>query len=539
MKASRLIPRPGIRSDGAGEHKRPAVAPRPRRRLAVLPEGSEPSGVLRRDTHYRRLLATADVLSAGASIFVGLTVIGDNTFRPSAVLALPLVALICKAIGLYDRDQHLVRKTTLDELPSIWKVTMFYSVVLWFANPLLIVRGELTREQVLGLWVLLFLTMAIGRLAARLLARGLSAPERCLIVGDAAAAARLRRAVEESPSIKATIVGRVRLNEAGGEGPNALNGQSVAAAFSNGQSAAAALSNGHNGTAVLGNGRKRERGVPVVGTVDMLGLAIAEHDIDRVIVAPDGPDSDEVLDVIRLVKSLGVHVSLLPRLFEVVGSSVEFDDVDGVMLLGVRRYGLTRSSEALKRSVDIAGSIVCLVLVAPLLALIAIAIKLSSPGPVFFRQPRIGRAGREFVMLKFRTMVVGADALQAELALANEADGLFKIADDPRLTSAGRFLRRTALDELPQLINVLRAEMSLVGPRPLVPHEDRRVEGWQRRRLLVTPGMTGLWQVFGSSRVPLQEMVKIDYLYGANWSLWLDLKILLRTIPYAVGRRGL
>ena len=143
-------------------------------------------------------------------------------------------------------------------------------------------------------------------------------------------------------------------------------------------------------------------------------------------------------------------------------------------------------------------------------------------------------------MLKFRSMVAHAEAIKHELRHRNEAEGgLFKIADDPRVTTIGRFLRRTSLDELPQLFNVLGGSMSLVGPRPLVEDEDALIEGWQRRRLAVKPGMTGLWQIFGSSRIPMQEMVKIDYLYGANWSIWLDLKILLRTVPYVLRRQGL
>jgi lipopolysaccharide/colanic/teichoic acid biosynthesis glycosyltransferase len=143
-------------------------------------------------------------------------------------------------------------------------------------------------------------------------------------------------------------------------------------------------------------------------------------------------------------------------------------------------------------------------------------------------------------MLKFRTMVQDADAMKDSLRHANEAqEGLFKIAEDPRVSRFGRLLRRSALDELPQLWNIVRGEMSLVGPRPLVVDEDRRVEGWHRRRLELMPGMTGPWQILGPSRVPLREMVAIDYLYVANWSLWEDIKILLRTVPHVLGRRGL
>ena len=165
----------------------------------------------------------------------------------------------------------------------------------------------------------------------------------------------------------------------------------------------------------------------------------------------------------------------------------------------------------------------------------AVAIKLDSRGPVFFRQLRVGRHGQRFHMLKFRTMVRDADAMKDSLRDRNEAqEGLFKIAEDPRVTRVGKLLRTTALDELPQLLNIVRGEMSLVGPRPLVIEEDERIEGWHRRRLELMPGMTGPWQILGPARVPLKEMVAIDYLYVANWSLWTDVKILLRTVPHVV-----
>ena len=263
-------------------------------------------------------------------------------------------------------------------------------------------------------------------------------------------------------------------------------------------------------------------------------------DVHRAIIAPRSADAGEMLDLVRTLKAVGVRVSVLPRLLEVVGSSVEFDDLHGVTVMGVRRFDLTRSSAAFKRAFDLLGASLGLLAISPFLLMIAIAIKLDSRGPVFFRQLRVGRHGQRFYMLKFRTMVDGADAMKDSLRDRNEAkEGLFKIADDPRVTRVGRLLRRSALDELPQLLNVLRGEMSLVGPRPLVVEEDQRIEGWHRRRLELMPGMTGPWQILGPSRVPLKEMVAIDYLYVANWSLWTDVKILLRTVPHVLGRRGL
>lgn len=203
-------------------------------------------------------------------------------------------------------------------------------------------------------------------------------------------------------------------------------------------------------------------------------------------------------------------------------------------------FDLRRSSMQLKRALDLLGASLGLLALAPLMIAFAVAIKLDSRGPVLFRQVRVGRHGRRFHMLKFRTMIPDADALKDSLRHRNEArGGLFKIARDPRVTRVGGFLRRSALDELPQLLNVVKGEMSLVGPRPLVIEEDERIEGWCRRRLELMPGMTGPWQILGPTRVSLGEMVAIDYLYIADWSLWKDIKILLLTIPHVLGRRGL
>ena len=173
------------------------------------------------------------------------------------------------------------------------------------------------------------------------------------------------------------------------------------------------------------------------------------------------------------------------------------------------------------------------------MAFVGLAVRLDSRGGVLFKQARIGRNGKTFHIHKFRTMTTDAEARKEELLAENEAVGLFKIADDPRVTRAGRFLRGTSLDELPQLWDVFCGRMSLVGPRPLIAEETERIGGWHRRRLELVPGMTGPWQVLGGARIPLDEMSQLDDLYAANWSLWTDIKILLRTIPFVLARRGL
>ena len=228
----------------------------------------------------------------------------------------------------------------------------------------------------------------------------------------------------------------------------------------------------------------------------------------------------------------------MPNVARLVNTSVELDRLHGITLLGLRRFEMTLSSRMIKRTFDLVGSSLALVLCAPLLIATWIAIKLDSRGPALFRQLRAGRHGESFEMLKFRSMVEGADEQKEELRHLNEADGVFKIADDPRITRVGAWIRALHIDELPQLFNVLRGEMSLVGPRPLPLDEDRRIEGWHRRRLDLSPGITGPWQILGSARIPVREMVKLDYQYVADWSLWNDIRIVLLTIGHVARRRG-
>jgi exopolysaccharide biosynthesis polyprenyl glycosylphosphotransferase len=481
------------------------VASRSRPSSEELAEGLLGEATYKRDGIYRRSLAVADVAAAALAVLAGVPILGADTLNPLALLALPLVLVVGKVSGLYDRDEHLLRKTTLDEVPTLFGVATLYSLLIWLGGDL-IVEGHFGRDQAVGVWALLFLAMLATRALARSFARAASTEERCLVLGDAKAADSLRRRLEEAPGLKARVVASRPLEHA----------------------------------AVANGGRGHGNVVWLNGKGHGLEALIRAERVERAIIAPRGAVSDDLLDTTRRLKALGVRVSMLPSLFEVLGSSVERDEVDGITLLAMRRYGLGRSSRAIKRSFDLIGAGLGVLLLSPLLAAFAIAIKLDSSGPVLFRQRRMGRHGVPFDMFKFRTMVDGADAQKSALAEQNEADGgLFKIKDDPRITRVGRRLRRCSLDELPQLLNVLRGDMSLVGPRPLVLDEDRRIEGWQRSRLELPPGMTGPWQVFGSARIPLDEMVKIDYLYGANWSLWLDVKTLLRTVPFVVGGRGL
>jgi exopolysaccharide biosynthesis polyprenyl glycosylphosphotransferase len=276
------------------------------------------------------------------------------------------------------------------------------------------------------------------------------------------------------------------------------------------------------------------------GTGTAIGVEgfVAQAGAHRVVVGPHQLSPQVTFDLVQGVRAAGAKVSLLPDMLEVTGSSVAFDDIYGTTILGVRSVELGRSSRLLKRGLDAAGASILTVLLAPLMALVALAIKLGSRGPVFFRQTRVGRDGELFRIFKFRTMCEGAERMKDELRALNEAGDLFKMAADPRITPVGRLLRHTSLDELPQLFNVLAGQMSLVGPRPLVVDEDTKITGLHRGRLRLTPGMTGAWQILGSSRVPMEEMVKLDHLYVSSWSLWSDVQILLRTIPYVLSRRG-
>lgn len=456
---------------------------------------------LQRDQLFRHSLLTADVAAFVAALIV-LDAVSSRSLRLTwlSVVGLLVLFVVIKVIGLYDRDEALLHKTTLDEAPQLWQVATLGTLCVWLAGGYVFAGDNLDRSEVLALWAMLLVFLVFARVVARAIALRISPSERCLFVGDHEAAATIGSKLSDHHGLNAKLVAQI-------------DPADVSAWSTDGLLA------------------------PRLSEIRDLARSL---DVQRAIIAPDSLEPRRMLDLVSTLDAVGVKVSVLPRLLEVVGSSVEFDDLHGVTVMGVRRFALTRSSIAVKRAFDLIGALICLLAMAPVMIAVAIAIKLDSRGPVFFRQQRVGRHGQHFGLFKFRTMVPDADALKDSLRDRNEAQsGLFKIADDPRITRVGKFLRESALDELPQLLNIVRGEMSLVGPRPLVVDEDQNVRGWYRRRLLLLPGMTGPWQILGPARVPLQEMGAMDYLYVANWSLWGDLKILLRTVPHVLGRRGL
>jgi len=288
-----------------------------------------------------------------------------------------------------------------------------------------------------------------------------------------------------------------------------------------------------------------ERGSTNIGRFQALGSTanlpalLRSQQVDEVIITLPWQQRRQILAIANQSARAGVRPRIVPDLFQMSLSMVDMQNVAGIPMLTPSDTQLSPWARLFKRGIDVLGSALGLLILSPLLAIVAVAIRLDSPGPVIFSQPRVGRDGRLFKVYKFRTMVKDADQIKDQVRHLNEAQGpMFKIRDDPRITRMGRFLRRTSLDELPQFWNSLRGDMSLVGPRPALPDEVADYADWHRKRLATAPGITGLWQVSGRSDLPFDEMVLLDIYYIENWSPLLDLSILLRTLPSVLGRSG-
>jgi exopolysaccharide biosynthesis polyprenyl glycosylphosphotransferase len=480
----------------------------PRGTALTVPSAGPASRRVRRP--WRSLLIAADAISVTASIVLGALArqpLGDRE-GPAFVLSLlheipfvPVYLLAIAGYGLYHHGTRRVRSTSfLDLGPQVHALIIGAMATL---------AASRIAYRWLGLWKIGWVEVTFMSVSAALL----------------------------------VPLGRGAMNAAVGHRPGLRSRVVIVGSGSVANSLARRLQHCSN-MELVGfvddDPHSTGRGLPCryLGNITDLPSVCQEVGADRVIVAFSQSSPTWVVEMLRRLAS-DVRVSIVPRLFELVTWQSRLEELQGLTVMDVAppRHGPV--SRATKRALDIAVSAFMIFVQLPLIALVAGAIKATSPGPVFFRQDRVGYKGQVFRIFKFRTMVVGADQVKVDLRDRNEVDGpLFKLRSDPRVTPVGRFLRSTSLDELPQLFNVLLGQMSLVGPRPFVPDESAGIDGWAARRFEVRPGMTGLWQISGRNDLPFEELRQLDYAYVASWSLPWDLKILWHTPGSVLRRHG-
>ena len=458
----------------------------------------------------RRLLFAGDIVALCCAFFVVQGLSGDLQLPDLALLVLSIPVWVLLAYGhrLYHLDSYRADHSAADELGPVLQMTTLWSWCVLLALSAL--RPDYTTVAKVGLfWLLaLIFTMALRSAARAYARRQVWYLQNALIIGPERQASEILEKVVRHPEWGINVVACM---EAPGSG----------------------FLSSERSTHLLDF-------VPIMrGELDVADL-VERLDIDRVMLTPALSASRRRVEIVWELSELGLHVDLVPSWSDVVGTRFEVNEMEGMPLLTMPRPRLPRTSLWLKRALDLALGGLMVLALAPLLLVCAIAIKIDSPGPVFFRQRRVGRDDRPFEVFKFRSMHADADSRKDDVAILNfhgggNENGMFKIREDPRVTRVGRFLRRYSLDELPQLFNILLGQMSFVGPRPLIETEDCQIEGRFRRRLSLTPGLTGLWQVHGRSDIPFEQMVNLDYLYVTNWSLWLDVKLLMRTAS-AVSR---
>jgi exopolysaccharide biosynthesis polyprenyl glycosylphosphotransferase len=465
----------------------------------------------RRSWLMHRMLLAADLAALGAS-WAGATALVGRIGAPSPVIllaALPAWVLAAKLYGLYERDTAWAAYATTEELEAVFHLV---TVGAWS----LVVAAWLGATAAPRLtWIVAVWLIAVPAVgAARAAARGMckqATPYRqnAIVVGAGDVGQLVARKLLQHPEYGINVVGVVDPKP---------------------------------------RPRRRELDhVQLLGTPRELKELVDDFDVERVIVAFSDENDADTVALVRAVSELDrdVQVDIVPRLYELVGPRAFVHNIEGMPLVGIPPLRLPRSSRALKRTLDIVGSAAVLLLTAPLLALVAVLIKRDSEGPVFFRQERLGRDMRPFVLLKFRTMRVDTDPAEhlayiretMSAGAAPRANGLYKLDRSRQVTRVGRWLRGTSLDELPQLLNVLRGDMSLVGPRPCLATETELFAPHHFERFLVPAGLTGLWQVTARAKATFAEALDMDVAYARGWSLLLDLRLLLRT-PVQLLRPG-
>jgi exopolysaccharide biosynthesis polyprenyl glycosylphosphotransferase len=486
------------------------------RTLEILERRRRTAVVRRRGWLVRRMLLLADLCGLTIAFLLAQYLVGpvqDDVGHVAVqveflvfLATLPIWIVVAKLYGLYDRDEERADHSTTDELIAVFHLVTVGAWML-FAGSWLTGFASPQFVKVSVFWALAIGTIGLGRALARAVCRRrMTYLQNTVILGAGEVGQLIARKVLQHPEYGINLVGFI--------------------------------------DSAPKERRPDLEHLTLLGAPERLTSIVKLFDIERVVIAFSNESHEETLDHIRSLKDLDVQVDIVPRLFEIVGPSVGIHTVEGLPLVGLPPLKLARSSRLLKRAMDFILAGAGLLLLAPLFALIVLAIRLESSGPIFFRQVRMGAGDRTFRIYKFRTMAIDADARKKEFAHLNQharpgGDArMFKIPDDPRVTRVGRLLRRYSLDELPQLVNVVKGEMSLVGPRPLILDEDQRVESWGRQRLTLKPGVTGPWQVLGRSDIPFEEMVKLDYLYVTGWSAFTDLKLILRTIPALFRVRG-
>jgi exopolysaccharide biosynthesis polyprenyl glycosylphosphotransferase len=459
----------------------------------------------------------ADVVGLVAAYVVALVFVGaeaaDAGTTPAAlevvilVISLPLWIALGRLFGLYRRDDEHADHSTVDDFAGVCAVVTI-GTWLFVAGAWLLDLANPYMPKMIAFWLGAVILVTLSRGIARAMWRRSPAyVQNTLILGADAIGQRVAAKILRHPEYGINVVGFVD-------------------------------------TAQSSDPRSDLRGLRVIGEPAELPELVEALDVERVILAFSDLSSEETVSLVRGLNEMDVQVEVVPRLYEVVGPQVSVHAVEGLPLVAMPRPRLPRTSLALKRGLDVTLAGLGLLLLSPVFAAIAVAIKLDSLGPVFFRQERRGRGSSTFRIVKFRTMGVDAEARKHELADLNKHlrpggdTRMFKAANDPRVTRVGRILRRTSFDELPQLWNVLKGEMSLVGPRPLILEEDEHVEGWGEKRLDLRPGITGLWQVLGRDDIPFGEMVELDYRYVTTWSLGNDLKLMCKTLPAMLRERS-
>lgn len=462
----------------------------------------------------RRALVVSDVIAFALAFVIVLLVSrslpdGSRWSATEELLvfgaSLPLLIGLAKMYGLYERDETTVDHSTVDD---IFRVVQAVTIGVWFVGAITALTNVAgpTTLRLVGFWALAVGTVPAARALTRLLLRrDATYVQHAVIVGAGSVASSLARKLGAS----------------------------------------------HTGIEVIGFVDRdpmrellSEDDPPLLGLPEDLPFLVKTMQVDRVIVAFSGDSHEETLELLRSLADMGVRVDIVPRLFEIIGANVRVHSIGGLPLLGLPSLQLSRGARAVKRGLDLMVATIGLLMLSPLFLVIAVVLRVDSRGPVFFRQVRRGEGERTFEILKFRTMTADAEERKAQVKHLNiHSDGdarMFKAANDPRITRVGAFLRRYSIDELPQLWNVIRGDMSLVGPRPLILEEDQYVHSWARKRLSLKPGITGLWQVLGRSDIPFDEMVKLDYLYVSNWSVGEDLRLIGLTLPALFrGRRAL